>query len=81
MPEVSEKIENSVVKNWRLKSIIVEYSQKDIFNADETSLFFKCMPNKTLRPTGEKCFNGVKSKERESILYACSMTYQKDLNF
>ena len=60
----SEKVDNSVVENWlsRSKSIIDEYYQKDIFNADETGLFFKCMPYDTLHPTVEKCFNRENSK-------------------
>ena len=48
MFEVSEKVDNSLVKNWRLKSIIGEYSQKDIFNA---GLIIFCIHNKTLHLT------------------------------
>ena len=62
MSVVSEKVVNSIIKNCRLKSIIVEYSQKNKFNADLTSLFFKCMHNKTLHPKGNKCIKVEKPK-------------------
>ena len=56
---------------------IGKYLQKDIFNADETGLFFKCLPSKTLHPKGEKCHNGEKSKERVTILFTCSQIGEK----
>ena len=66
----SKKVVNSVVENCqsRLKRIIGEQSQKYIFNAEKTSLIFKCMSYKTLHPTIERCFNGEKSKGSVSII-------------
>ena len=67
----SEKVDDVTVDTWkaRLSTLIASYAPNDIFNADETGLFFKCLPNKTLNPKGEKCFNGEKSKERLTILF------------
>ena len=75
----SAKVDLTVVESWisRLKTIVNEYAADDIFNADETGLFFKCLPNKTLHPVGEKCLNGERSKERLSLLFCCSMTGEK----
>ena len=53
------------------------YNEKDIFNCDETGLFYKCMPNKTLSLKGETCSGGKLSKERLSILFCCSMIGEK----
>ena len=39
------------------------YKACDIFNAEETGLFYKLMPNKTLQLKGEKCHGGKKSKD------------------
>ena len=38
------------VEQWKkdLSSVIEGYKPKDIFNCNETGLFFKMMPNKTL---------------------------------
>ena len=45
-----------------LQSTLKEYSPADIYNADETALFYKLMRNKTLEFKGSKCFGGQKFK-------------------
>ena len=61
----SETVDSEAVENWleRLKNIIALHEPSDIFNADETELFFKCLPNKKFNLTVEKFFNWEKSKE------------------
>ena len=49
------------------------YKACDIFNAEETGLFYKLMPNKTLQLKGEKCHGGKKSKERLTVLAKSNM--------
>ncbi|XP_039755819.1 tigger transposable element-derived protein 4-like [Pararge aegeria] len=49
-------------------------SEEDIFNADETGLFFKLTPDKTLKFKGEKCVGGKLSKERITVLVAANMS-------
>lgn len=39
-----------------------KFDSKDIFNAHETHLFFKCLPNKTLTFKHDKYFGGKHSK-------------------
>ncbi|GFR72766.1 2-(3-amino-3-carboxypropyl)histidine synthase subunit 1 [Elysia marginata] len=42
-------------KTWRdskLKKLLEEFSPDDIFNTDETGLFYKCLPNRTLALKG-----------------------------
>lgn len=43
--------------------------------ADETGLFFKCLPDKTLTFKNEKCHGGKHSKERLTILL-CTKFYR-----
>jgi hypothetical protein len=50
------------------------YKQCDIFNADKTALFYKCMPDKTLTFKNEKCNGSKHSKERLTLLLAVNMT-------
>lgn len=57
-----------------MQSFLKDYELKDIFNADETGLFFKCLPDKTLIFKNEKCHGGKLSKERLTILLATNMT-------
>lgn len=63
-------------ETWKqtvLKPILKEYPRKDIFNADETGLFFKCLPNKTLTFKNDPCFGGKQSKLRITVLVAANM--------
>ncbi|GBN31364.1 Tigger transposable element-derived protein 4 [Araneus ventricosus] len=53
--------------------IIRNYDEKDIFNADETVLFYKLTPNQTLKFKGEKCVGGKLSKVRITILVCANM--------
>ena len=56
-----------------LQTILSDYGPKDIFNADETGLFYKCLPNKSLTFQGESCSGQKAPKERVSILCAANM--------
>lgn len=54
-----------------------EYSPNNIFNADETGLYWRALPEHTYLFKSEKV-GGVKvSKERITILYCASMTGEK----
>lgn len=55
----------------KLPDIIAEYKTDDIANCDETALFFRAIPRKSLHKKGEKCYGGKHSKERLSILLCC----------
>lgn len=57
-----------------LKSIVEEYEPDNIFNMDETGLFFKCLPNKTLTFKHDKCFGGKHSKERVTVVVCANMS-------
>lgn len=50
-----------------------DYAPRDIFNADETGLFFKALPERTLALKNEKCSGGKFSKERITVLVCCNM--------
>ncbi|GBO22848.1 Tigger transposable element-derived protein 4 [Araneus ventricosus] len=63
------------VTDWigKLKSLLKGYDDRDIFNADETGLFYRVLPDKTLCFKDEKCSSGKISKERLTILLCCNM--------
>lgn len=50
------------------------YQASDIFNADETGLFYNMTPDKTMKFKGEKCTGGKMSKTRLTIMVAANMT-------
>jgi len=51
----------------------MNYAPRDIFNADESGLLYKCLPDRTLTFKGEKCHGGKHSKERVTILFTANM--------
>ena len=68
----SGAVDDNVCAAWKaeLQSVIQGYSPHDVFNADETALFFKCLPDSTMTFKGEKCQGGKLSKERLTVLLA-----------
>lgn len=60
-----------MVSNWieKLPDLLGQYKLEDIANCDETALFFRAMPNKSLRFKGEKCTGGKFSKERLTVMH------------
>lgn len=58
-----------------LPKLIVGYSSENVYNADESGLFYRMLPNGTMakcseRPKGIKC-----DKSRLTLLFLCNMTH------
>lgn len=72
----SASVSKEVCTEWKsqLESFLNGYDPNDVFNADETGLFFKCLPDKTLTFKNEKCHGGKHSKERLTILLCTNST-------
>lgn len=68
-------VDEEVCEEFRKKIslILKDYDEKDVFNADETGLFFKCTPDKTMHVKGEACHGGKRSKERITLLFCANM--------
>lgn len=70
-------VPENVPQSW-LQTVFPEirkgYTDEEIFNADETGLFYKMTHNKTMRFKGEKCTGGKASKERITVMVAANMT-------
>ncbi|XP_046684859.1 tigger transposable element-derived protein 6-like [Homalodisca vitripennis] len=71
----SASVSDSVCSDWRaeLSRLTESYEPHNIFNTDETGLFFKCMPDKTITFKDEKCHGGKHSKERLTLLVTVNM--------
>lgn len=61
-------------KQQMLPPLLEGYDPDDIYNLDETGLFFKCLPDKTLAFKGERCHGGKSSKERITVVPICNST-------
>ena len=71
----SDSVDPLTIESWKpvLSSLIESYDEKNIFNADETGLFYRLLPDKMLSVKGETCNGGKKSKERLTVLLASNM--------
>lgn len=62
---------------FRIPGITLGFQPKDIFNADETGLFYRALPTRSLIIRGENCNGGKFAKERLSVLLCASQTGEK----
>jgi hypothetical protein len=63
----SKDVDESVLSEYKPKllELILQYEIKDIYNADETGLFFRVLPTKSLAIKGEK-FTGGQNLQRKA---------------
>ena len=74
--------ENSVdtgseqMEEWHrtLSMILKEYDPKNVYNADETGVFFRCLPDKTLEFKDKDCHGGKQNKERITAMVCANMS-------
>jgi len=71
----SSSVDDNVCSEWhrKLSTLLKNYEPRNVFNTDETALFFKCLPDKTFTFKEEKCHGGKHSKDRLTILLAVNM--------
>nr|XP_022914667.1 tigger transposable element-derived protein 6-like [Onthophagus taurus] len=74
--DVNEEGINEFMK--KLPTFLLGYRPEDIFNADESGLFFRALPNKTLALKSEKCTGGKLSKERLTVLFCVNSVGEKE---
>jgi hypothetical protein len=60
-------------KAIKLRQILDTFSPRDIYNADETELFWKALPDRTLVFKNQRVSGGKFSKERVTCLVRASM--------
>ena len=71
----------TTTEEWkhRLTTIINGYSDDDIYNADETGLLFKAIPDRSLVLNKEQCKGGKRSKERYTVLLCSNWSGNDEL--
>ncbi|CAH3998250.1 unnamed protein product [Pieris brassicae] len=70
-------VPNGVSEEWlshKWPALCEGYTPEEIFNADETGLFYNLTPDKTLKFKGEECKGGNLSKTKITVLVAANMT-------
>lgn len=56
-----------------ITSILTDYAPSDVYNADETGLFYEMLPTRTLDFKGQHCHGGKHSKKRVTVLLCANM--------
>ena len=73
--------DSDIMREWseRLQTILSQFSPENIFNADETGLFYRLHSDKTLEFKGVDCHGGKQSKERLIVMVCANMTGSEKL--
>ncbi|XP_023317561.1 tigger transposable element-derived protein 6-like [Trichogramma pretiosum] len=68
--EESERVDMIVVNDWfsRVKHICNGYAEKDVYNLDETGLFYRALPDETMLLQNKNCNDGKLSKDRLTVV-------------
>ena len=68
-------VDEKVVQSWKLclPDIAAGYATSDIYNMDESGVFFRALPDKTLREKETECKGGKRSKERITAMFCVNM--------
>jgi hypothetical protein len=72
-------VSDETVADWtqRLPHLCKEYEPENIFNVDESGVFYRTLPDKSFTLKGEQCKGGKKAKERITVMLCCSLTGEK----
>ena len=73
------EVRPETVDNWKAKlpDLLKGYSPKDIYNCDETGLFFRTLPSRSYVSKTDSAKNGKLAKDRITVLLASSMAGDK----
>ena len=69
-------VSEDVVGDWiasHLPALLTQYDACDVFNADETDIFYLLLSDKTRCFKGQSCHGGKQSKERITAMVCANM--------
>ena len=71
----SGSVDEDVVESWKLRlpAITAGYATRDIYNMDESGMFYRALPDKTHKERNTECKGGKKSKERITAMFCVNM--------
>ncbi len=70
----SRNVDLERVEQWKLslKTLLIGYDLKNVFNMDETSFFFRALLDSTLSHVKQLCKGGKQGKDRITMVLTCS---------
>ncbi|XP_042909414.1 tigger transposable element-derived protein 4-like [Parasteatoda tepidariorum] len=80
--EEAVAVDGDTIENWRnsiLKDFLSRFDASNVFNLDETGIFYHLLPDKTLSFKGEKCTTGKASRQRLTLLLGANMNVYETL--
>ncbi|GFO28913.1 tigger transposable element-derived protein [Plakobranchus ocellatus] len=72
----SSSVDDASLNQWRdnvLEKTLSKYEPFDVYNADETGLFWRLLPNKTMDFKGQEGHGGEAPKDRITVLTCANM--------
>ena len=77
----SGDVSGVTVDSWkeRLPEIVQNYSKEDIWNMDESGVFWQALPDSGFGQKGKQCHGGKKSKMRITVAFFVSAAGKKEL--
>ena len=76
----SGDVQGPTVDSWRerLPEIVAGYARDDIWNIDETGLFWKALPDHGFGVKGKECRGGRKSKQQFTVAFFVTASGKKE---
>ena len=76
----SGDVQGPTVDSWRerLPELVAGYARDDIWNIDETGLFWKAFPDHGFGVKGKECRGGRKSKQRFTVAFFVTASGKKE---
>ena len=76
----SGDVQGETIDSWkeRLPEIVEGYDIEDIWNMDETGIFWKALPDSGFGRKGSQCKGGKKSKQRVTVAFFASAAGKKE---
>ncbi|XP_033110353.1 tigger transposable element-derived protein 6-like [Anneissia japonica] len=71
----SGDVDQTIVTEWKSKiaDLCAGYQPEEIFNCDETGLYFRALPDRTLAEKQDDVTGIKTSKDRITVMFTCSM--------
>lgn len=76
----SGDVRGETVESWkeRLPEIVQGYEKEDVWNMDETGIFWRALPDRGFGQKSRSCKGGKKSKQRITVAFFVSASGQKE---
>ena len=76
----SADVWGETVDSWkeRLPEIVEGYTKEDVWNMDETGVFWQALPDRGFGQKGKQCYGGKKSKKRITVAFFVSAAGTKE---